>query len=80
MINTAITSHHSRMTAITRIQDLDMVTHDNRGQDYGYDSRYDSRSGRNYYEQPGGNPNYGYDNRGGRDYYGQPEGKPKLRL
>lgn len=25
MINTAITSHHSRMTAITRIQDLDMV-------------------------------------------------------
>ena len=50
--------------------------YDNRGQDYGYDSRYDSRSGRNYYEQPGGNPNYGYDNRGSRDYYGQPEGNP----
>ncbi len=33
-------------------------------------------AGRNYYEQPGGNPNYGYDNRGGRDYYGQPEGNP----
>ena len=35
------------------------------------------RSGRNYYEQPGGNPNYGYDNHGHRDYYEQSGKNPE---